>query len=29
MMVLIITMTAQADELKTRLADEEEKNQDW
>ena len=29
MMVLIITMIAQADELGTRLADEKEKNQDW
>ena len=29
MMVLIITMTAQADELRTRLAGEEEKKQDW
>ena len=28
MMVLIITMIAQADELGTRLADEKEKNQD-
>ena len=29
MMVLIVTMIAQADELRTTLADEEEKNQDW
>ena len=29
MMVLIITMIAQADELGTRLADEKEKKQDW